>query len=72
MNLTVITGFSVVLMALGGLVSILFWLPGLVDKKNLKEFLGNRYWYVYVIYSANGPFLFLLGLLLFITAGKGG
>ncbi len=72
MNLTVITGFSVVLMVAGGLVSIVFWLPGLVNKKNLKEFLGNRYWYVYLIYGANGPFLFLLGLLLFIIAARGG
>ena len=51
-------------MGVGGLVSILFWVPRLVDRRKLRELLGPRYPVVYLIYSANGPLLVLAGLIL--------
>ena len=50
----------------GGAVSIAFWMPGLINRKNLKEFLGDRYWLVYVVYTANGPVLLMAGVLLIV------
>lgn len=48
----------------GATVSVIFWLPGVVNRKRLKEILGERYPVVFVIYGANGPLLLLLGLVL--------
>lgn len=55
---------GIVLIVTGGLVSIVFWIPGLVDRQNLREMLGSRYPLVYVVYSANGPVLLLGGVVL--------
>jgi hypothetical protein len=55
---------GVFLTALGALVSVLFWLPRVVDRARLKALFGNRYPLVFIIYLANGPGLMLLGLLL--------
>ena len=55
---------GIVLIVTGGLVSIVFWIPGLVDRQNLREMLGPRYPLVYVVYSANGPVLLLGGAVL--------
>ena len=52
-------------MAFGAVVSILFWLPRVVDRNRLKQALGERYPIIYIIYLANGPGLFMLGLLIF-------
>ncbi len=49
---------------IGLLVSVLFWVPGVVDRSRLKELLGPRYAAVYIIYAANGPLLVVLGLVL--------
>ena len=51
-------------MTLGAVVSILFWLPRVLDKNKLKQALGERYPIIYVIYLANGPGMILLGLLI--------
>jgi hypothetical protein len=48
----------------GAIVSLLFWLPQVINRQRLKEILGDRYPVVFVIYVANGPLLLLLGLLL--------
>ena len=53
-----------ILILTGGLVSVLFWVPGLVDRQKLKEMLGVRYPLVYLVYSANGPVLLGAGILL--------
>ncbi|MCK4838128.1 MAG: hypothetical protein KAS94_04955 [Desulfobulbaceae bacterium] len=53
-----------ILILTGGLVSVLFWVPGLVDRQKLKEMLGVRYPLVYLVYSANGPVLLVAGILL--------
>ncbi|NTV15648.1 MAG: hypothetical protein HGA96_17255 [Desulfobulbaceae bacterium] len=52
------------LLIIGGLVSVLFWLPGLINRAQLRELLGSRYPLVYLVYSANGPFLLLAGMVL--------
>jgi TM2 domain-containing membrane protein YozV len=60
----IITVSGIVLILFGLTVSIVFWLPGLIDRNRLRTVLGKRYPLVYVVYTANGPLLILLGLLL--------
>ncbi|MFO7604734.1 MAG: hypothetical protein R6W72_00335 [Desulfurivibrionaceae bacterium] len=60
--LFMVTG--IILILTGGLVSVLFWVPSLVNRQKLKELLGTRYPLVYLVYSANGPILFLAGIML--------
>lgn len=55
---------GLLLTAAGATISVVFWLPGILDRKRLKEMLGDRYPVVFVIYVANGPVLLLLGLLM--------
>lgn len=52
---------GIVLLLVGGVVSVLFWVPGLVNHVMLRELLGRRYPLVYLVYSANGPFLLVAG-----------
>lgn len=52
------------LLIIGGLVSVLFWVPGLINRTMLRDLLGKRYPLVYLVYSANGPFLLVAGLVL--------
>jgi hypothetical protein len=54
------------LMLFGLVVSIVFWVPSIFDRKKIKEVMGKRYPLVYVVYIANGPMLLLFGLLLMI------
>jgi hypothetical protein len=60
------------LLVLGGLVSVFFWVPGLVDRRKLRELLGSRYPLVYLVYSANGPVLVLAGAILLYKYLQGG
>ena len=55
---------GICLVVTGGLVSVIFWIPGVIDRQNLKDLLGKRYPLVYFVYSANGPVLLLAGVLL--------
>ena len=55
---------GLLLTAVGAIISVVFWLPGILNRKRLKEMLGDRYPVVFVIYVANGPALLLLGMLL--------
>jgi hypothetical protein len=48
----------------GGLVSVGFWIPALIDRPRLRAMLGPRYPLVYLVYSANGPLLLVSGVLL--------
>ena len=48
----------------GAVVTTVFWVPRLFDKKKLREMLGPKYPLVFVIYIANGPLLLFLGLFL--------
>lgn len=53
---------------IGLLVTILFWVPGIIDRDRLKEVLGKRYSLVYFVYFANGPLLVLFSLLLYLVS----
>ncbi len=70
MPLSFVTILGIILMAVGGVVSILFWIPKVVNRPRLKELLGSRYPMIYVIYMANGPMLLLLGLLILLFFGQ--
>jgi hypothetical protein len=50
----------------GLVISIVFWVPRLFDKRRVREIMGKRYPLVYIVYIANGPMLILFGLLLII------
>ncbi|MCB2184049.1 MAG: hypothetical protein KQH63_18650 [Desulfobulbaceae bacterium] len=50
-------GFVVI----GTIVSLIFWIPGIIDKKQLKQIMGNRYSLIYFIYFTNGPLLLIIG-----------
>ena len=63
---------GIFLLCIGGMVSILFWVPGLVDRRKLRELLGSRYPMVYLVYSANGPLLVLAGAILLFKYLQGG
>ena len=62
--LFLVAGMALILT--GGLVSVLFWVPGLIDRQKLQEMLGSRYPLVYLVYSANGPVLLVAGILLLL------
>ena len=53
------------LVFIGLIISIFFWIPQLVNKAKLKAILGKRYPIIYFVYITNGPFLVLVGLLMF-------
>jgi len=55
---------GMILATIGLLVSVLFWIPRICNRRRLKEMLGSRYPVVYVVYIANGPLLLALGLIL--------
>ena len=57
----IIQAIGVIFVVIGTIVSLIFWVPGLIDKKQLKEIMGPRYNMVYLIYFTNGPFLLALG-----------
>ncbi|MDA8165130.1 MAG: hypothetical protein M0017_08895 [Desulfobacteraceae bacterium] len=61
---------GVFLIVLGLLVSVLFWIPQVVDRSRLKALLGPRYPRIFIIYIANGPGLLLLGILLLLRFGS--
>ena len=56
---------GLLLIFIGLVVSISFWIPQLVNKPKLKVILGKRYSIIYFVYISNGPFLVLIGLLMF-------
>ena len=62
----VLTISGIMLMLFGVSVSIVFWLPGIINREKIKDIMGNRYPLVYVVYIANGPLLVLFGLLLLL------
>lgn len=63
---------GLLLLAVGAVVSVLFWLPGLVDRARLRELLGRRYPLVYLVYTANGPLLVVAGIVLMIKYFRSG
>ena len=57
---------GIILMFFGLVVSIVFWVPGIINRNRIRSIMGRRYPLVYVVYIANGPMLILFGLLLII------
>lgn len=62
----ILTISGIMLMFFGLVVSIVFWMLGILNKEKMKNIMGDRYALVYVIYIANGPMLILFGLLLIV------
>jgi hypothetical protein len=62
----VLTISGIMLMLFGMTVSIVFWIPGIINRDKIKDIMGSRYPLVYVVYIANGPLLVLFGLLLLL------
>ena len=62
---------GIMLMLLGLVVSVVFWMPGVLDRAKIKDIMGKRYPLVYLVYIANGPMLMLFGLLLIIWPKAG-
>jgi len=62
----ILTVFGIILMFFGLIVSLVFWIPGIINKEKIKNVMGARYPLVYVVYIANGPLLMLFGLLLIV------
>ena len=62
---------GIMLMLLGLAVSVVFWMPGVLDRAKIKDIMGKRYPLVYLVYIANGPMLMLFGLLLIIWPKAG-
>lgn len=60
---------SFLLMLFGLFVSVGFWVPRFCDRARLKDLLGTRYPLVYLVYVANGPLVFGLGLFLYRRFG---
>ncbi|MEW6594620.1 MAG: hypothetical protein AB1413_07105 [Thermodesulfobacteriota bacterium] len=55
---------SLVFIAIGLGITILFWVPRIFNRQRMRELLGRRYPLLYFVYVANGPLLVLLGLFL--------
>jgi hypothetical protein len=62
----ILTISGIMLMLFGVSVSIVFWIPGIINRVKIKDIMGSRYPLVYVVYIANGPLLVLFGLLLLL------
>ena len=57
---------GIMLIILGLVVSIVFWVPSIFNRNKIRSVMGRRYPLVYVVYIANGPMLIIFGLLLII------
>jgi len=55
---------GIILVVFGTVVSIGFWVPGLINRNQLRGIMGSRYPMVYFIYFTNGPFLLLIGVII--------
>jgi len=45
----VLTISGIMLMLFGVSVSIVFWIPGIINREKIKDIMGNRYPLVYVV-----------------------
>ncbi len=64
--MTFLSILGIVLVTVGSAITVLFWVPKIVNRPQLKEILGQRYPMIFVVYIANGPLLLLLGLFLLL------
>jgi hypothetical protein len=45
----------------GTVVSLIFWVPGFINKSHLQRIMGHRYPMIYFIYFTNGLLLLIIG-----------
>ncbi|MBU4260753.1 MAG: hypothetical protein KKC76_02595 [Proteobacteria bacterium] len=45
----------------GTVISLIFCVPGLINKDHLRQIMGQRYPMIYFIYFTNGPLLLIIG-----------
>ncbi|MEW6288794.1 MAG: hypothetical protein AB1545_02945 [Thermodesulfobacteriota bacterium] len=45
----------------GTVISVIFWVPGVINKSQLRQIMGHRYPMIYFIYFSNGPLLLIIG-----------
>jgi hypothetical protein len=64
--MTFLSTLGIVLVIVGSGISILFWVPQIVNRPKLKEILGRRYPMLFFVYVANGPLLLFVGLFLLL------
>jgi hypothetical protein len=65
----ILTKFGILLMVVGLIVSVLFWVPQIVNRRRIKEILGPRIVMIYFFYFTNGPFLVIIGYYLYQYKG---
>lgn len=64
--MTIFSLLALALIIIGGGISVLFWVPGIINRAKLREVLGQRYPLIFIVYVANGPLLVFLGLFLLL------
>ena len=64
--MTIFSLLAIALMLFGGVITVLFWVPGIINRPRLREMLGQRYPLIFIVYVANGPLLVFLGLFLLL------
>ena len=65
-TMTFLSTLGIVLVIVGGGITVLFWVPQIVNRPKLKEMLGQRYPMLFFVYVANGPLLLFVGLFLLL------
>ena len=65
-KMTVLSRLAIAFIIVGGEITVLFWIPGIINRAKLREMLGQRYPLIFIIYAACGPFLLFLGLFLLL------
>jgi hypothetical protein len=64
--MTFLSTLGIVLVIVGSGISVMFWVPQIVNRPKLKEILGQRYPMIFFVYIANGPLLLCVGLFLLL------
>jgi hypothetical protein len=65
-EMIILSRLAIALIIVGGEITVLFWIPGIINRAKLREILGQRYPLIFIIYAACGPFLLFLGLFLLL------
>jgi hypothetical protein len=55
---------GIIFVVFGTVVSVGFWVPGIINRDQLRDMMGSRYPMIYFIYFTNGPFLLLIGVII--------
>jgi len=65
-KMTIFSLLAIAFITIGGGITVLFWVPGIINRARLREVLGQRYPLIFIVYVANGPLLVFLGLFLLL------